>query len=114
MSAAASVGNIISLKRTMRPGRGAIADEVTQPGDLLRERDVAETLRIAPATVKDWRVRPDRYGLCPPYIKIGHVIRYRRSALMKFLAASEVDPHRRTRRKGREEHGNINHAAAVA
>jgi predicted DNA-binding transcriptional regulator AlpA len=63
---------------------------MTEPGELLHERDVAGLLGISRGTVKHWRARPDRYGPRPPYIKIGKIIRYPRSLLMKFLAEAEV------------------------
>ncbi len=57
---------------------------------LLTQAEVAEILRVSTETVKDWRLRPERYrGSRPPYIKLGRIIRYRKAALAAWLARYE-------------------------
>jgi hypothetical protein len=55
---------------------------------LLDEHQAAAVLHLKVATLRDWRQR--RCGL--PYVKLGRAVRYRRSDLADFLAASTVKP----------------------
>ena len=51
--------------------------------DVLTVAEVAELLRVKPLTVQRWHAR----GL--PYSKLGTVTRYRRSAVLDWVAANE-------------------------
>lgn len=52
---------------------------------LLTTTEAARLLNLSPDTIKDWRIRPARYGPRPPYIRIGRVIRYNWNDLLEFL-----------------------------
>jgi predicted DNA-binding transcriptional regulator AlpA len=52
------------------------------PRNLLRERQVAEWLRVSPSCLRMWRHRD--WG--PKYIKIGRSVRYRPEAVDEFIA----------------------------
>jgi hypothetical protein len=52
---------------------------------LLTEREAANMLRVAPRTLKDWRLRPWRGGAGPAYIKMGKLVRYRLRDLECYL-----------------------------
>lgn len=56
---------------------------------LLTETQVAELLQIKPATLKRWRWS----GIGPTFCKIGGSVRYKRSELERFIAASTNDAH---------------------
>ena len=56
-------------------------DTITKPDDLLDEQEAAELLRVKPGTLSVWR-STGRYRL--PFIKIGRLVRYRRSALIAW------------------------------
>lgn len=56
-------------------------DAITKPDDLLDEQEAAELLRVKPGTLSVWR-STGRYRL--PFIKIGRLVRYRRSALIAW------------------------------
>lgn len=47
-------------------------------------------LRVPVDTLTDWRYR----GKGPEYVRVGRAIRYRRSALTRWLAANTVRPTR--------------------
>jgi excisionase family DNA binding protein len=53
-----------------------------QNDPLLTEQQAAEMLGIKPTTLQVWRCN-QRYQL--PYIKVGRNVRYRASAVQKFL-----------------------------
>jgi hypothetical protein len=46
--------------------------------------EVAEALRVAPATLDDWR--SGRNGPPLPFLRFGRVIRYRRADIDKLIA----------------------------
>jgi excisionase family DNA binding protein len=54
---------------------------------LLTPAQAAEVLGVKPATLEVWRSNK-RHVI--PYIKVGRLVRYRRSALAAFLASREV------------------------
>jgi hypothetical protein len=54
---------------------------------LLTEVQAAEELGVEPVTLQVWR-STRRYDL--PYVKVGRLVRYRRSAIEQFLAARTV------------------------
>lgn len=53
-----------------------------QTHDLLDENSAAEFLSVAPGTLSVWR-STGRYAI--PFLKVGHLVRYRRDALEKWL-----------------------------
>lgn len=53
-----------------------------QTDPLLNEQQAAEVLGVKPTTLQVWR-STGRYAL--PYVKVGHLVRYRRSAIDAFL-----------------------------
>lgn len=57
-------------------------DSVTL-GDLIREVEAARTIKVAPATLRNWRA--DEIG--PPFVKLGHSVFYKRDIIEKFAAA---------------------------
>lgn len=58
---------------------------------LIDEKAVAEMLSLPLRTVQIWRIR----GIGPHYIKIGRNVRYIEEDIVKFVAASRVDPSHR-------------------
>ena len=58
--------------------------------ELLDERDASEILNVQPGTLSVWR-STGRYGI--PFVKVGHLVRYRRSDLETWLES-------RTRQNG--------------
>lgn len=57
--------------------------EIVQRGhDLLDEKKAAEFLSVAPGTLSVWR-SVGRYSI--PFLKVGHLVRYRRSDLEAWL-----------------------------
>lgn len=62
---------------------------MTDPNDyLLSERDVAAVLAVKPSAVESWR----RKGTGPEWIRVGRLVRYRRSAVERYLAENTVSP----------------------
>ena len=61
--------------------------------DLLDEKAAADFLQLSPGTLSVWR-STGRYGI--PFLKIGHLVRYRRSVLETWLES-------RTRSSGATE-----------
>ena len=57
---------------------------------LLKEKDVAELIDVHQVTLSVWR----RSGQGPEYIKIGKNVRYRRSAIEKWLEDRTITPRR--------------------
>lgn len=58
---------------------------------LLTEAELAEQLRVSPATIADWR-RPRNKGRGPEPVRIGHrIIRYRQSDVDAWLAARAAE-----------------------
>ncbi len=58
------------------------------PDPLLTQRHVAETCGCAETTVEKWR-QLDRG---PRYIKVGHLVRYRRQDVEDWLKSRTVEP----------------------
>jgi predicted site-specific integrase-resolvase len=57
--------------------------EIVQRGrDLLNEKAAADFLQLAPGTLSVWR-STGRYRI--PFVKVGHLVRYRREALESWL-----------------------------
>lgn len=54
---------------------------------LLSEKEASNFLRVKPQTLASWRI-VNAYGL--PYVKVGRLVRYRQSALEKFIASRTV------------------------
>ncbi len=50
--------------------------------DLLDEKAAADFLQLAPGTLSVWR-STGRYAI--PFLKVGHLVRYRREALETWL-----------------------------
>lgn len=50
--------------------------------DLLNEKAAADFLDVEPGTLSVWR-STGRYGI--PFVKVGHLVRYRRADLEKWL-----------------------------
>jgi excisionase family DNA binding protein len=59
---------------------------VTDP--LLTEQQAAEVLGVKPTTLQVWRCN-GRYAL--PYVKVGRLVRYRRSSVEQFLQQRTVE-----------------------
>jgi predicted DNA-binding transcriptional regulator AlpA len=59
--------------------------------ELLTEQQTAELLGVAPGTLTDWR--GSERG--PRYIKVGHLVRYRRSDVEQWLTERTIDPARK-------------------
>lgn len=57
------------------------------PSDLLTQNEAAAYLGLSPHTLEVWRCTK-RYEL--PYVKVGRLIRYRRSGLDAWLASRSV------------------------
>lgn len=55
---------------------------------LLIESEAAAILRLAPATLRDWRLR--KKG--PVYVKLGSLVRYREADLHEFADQRKVEP----------------------
>ena len=61
----------------------AASPEIAQRGhDLLDEKEAANFLTVEPGTLSVWR-STGRYAI--PFIKVGHLVRYRRTDLLAFL-----------------------------
>lgn len=72
----------------------AISPEIAQRGrDLLDEKAAADFLDLKPGTLSVWR-STGRYQI--PFVKIGHLVRYRRTDLEAWLES-------RTRSNGATE-----------
>lgn len=54
-------------------------------GNLLTTQEVAEKLRVSVSSVVGWRINQKRGG--PPFIKVGHHVRYDATELDKWLKA---------------------------
>ncbi len=61
--------------------------ELLTEDPLLDDREAARELKVQPQTLAVWR-STKRYPL--EYVKIGRAIRYRRSAVLAFIAAHTV------------------------
>jgi predicted DNA-binding transcriptional regulator AlpA len=64
-----------------------IAAGVGEADDLLDTRHLAAWLGMQPNTLEIWRRTNPRKG--PPYIKLGRMVRYKRSAVLAWLAQCE-------------------------
>ena len=60
----------------------SISEIIQRCRALLDEREAAEILDVAPGTLSVWR-STGRYKI--PFIKIGHLVRYRRTDLESWL-----------------------------
>lgn len=56
-------------------------------GGLVDRVQAAEVLMVKPATMADWALK----GFGPPMVKIGRLVRYRRSDLEKYLEERTVN-----------------------
>ena len=56
---------------------------------LMTPLEAAAFLNVRPQTLATWR-SSNRYGI--PYVKVGHVVRYRRSDLERWLKGQTVTP----------------------
>lgn len=54
--------------------------------DRLNNKEAAQYLGLKAATLNKWRV----YGEGPPFIKVGRLVRYRRSDLDAYLSGRRV------------------------
>jgi hypothetical protein len=66
----------------MRTATATSLDVARRERDLLDEKAAAEFLDLKPGTLSVWR-STGRYSI--PFLKIGHLVRYRRSALETWL-----------------------------
>ena len=66
----------------MQTATASLNELVQRTRDLLDERQAAEVLQVAPGTLSVWRSR-GRYKI--PFIKVGHLVRYRRGDLDAWL-----------------------------
>ena len=55
---------------------------------LLTEAEAAQMLTLAPATLRDWRLRHKG----PVYVKLGSLVRYREADLHEFADQRKVEP----------------------
>lgn len=55
----------------------------TFAGEWLDSRQLAAELGVAAVTLKSWRV----HGTGPDFVKVGRLVRYRRSAVERWLAS---------------------------
>ena len=67
----------------------SISEIVQRSRDLLDEKQAAEFLSVAPGTLSVWR-SVGRYSI--PFIKIGHLVRYRRTDLESCLRMFNPSP----------------------
>lgn len=58
----------------------------TEPDEALTAQEVARILRVTPAALRQWRYK--RVG--PPWIRLGKLVRYRRSDLTAWLAGFQA------------------------
>jgi phage terminase Nu1 subunit (DNA packaging protein) len=49
---------------------------------LIKSRELAGMLDVAPVTVRSWRMR----GIGPPFLKQGNLVRYRLSAVERWIS----------------------------
>lgn len=61
---------------------------VTQEESLLRPGEAAEFLRVAVATLKDWRGR--LHGIGPSFIRVGGRVRYSLRDLRRYVKSRTV------------------------
>lgn len=63
------------------------------PIELLTETEAAQILRVKPKTLQAWRFDKEGRGRTGPvYLKIGRLVKYRRSDLYAWLEKQVVDP----------------------
>ena len=60
--------------------------DLTNTDALLSPTDLARLVRVAPITLAGWRVQ----GRGPTYIKVGRLVRYRRSDVQGWLDGQRV------------------------
>lgn len=70
------------LRRFMEFNKMSLPEIVAAVHDLVDEREAAPIIGVKPATLSVWRTT-GRYNL--PYIKVGRLVRYRRSDLAAWL-----------------------------
>ncbi len=66
-----------------------MTEQATSTPELLTEREAAAILGVKSQTLAVWR-STRRYSL--RWHKIGHLVRYRRDELVRFIAEREVSP----------------------
>ena len=64
--------------------RGSFFIEVMQMDSLKNEQQTAKTLNVKVGTLRAWRHK----GEGPPFIKLGHAVRYSQKDLQRFVAAN--------------------------
>jgi len=52
---------------------------------LLNDKDAAQYVGLSVHTLRRWRVDPAKAESGPPFIKLGHSVRYRRTGLDDWL-----------------------------
>lgn len=65
-----------------------VPGEAGEEDELLTGRETSETLKVPEATLTDWRYR----GKGPEYVRVGRGVRYRRTAIDRWLEARTVRP----------------------
>ena len=66
-----------------KPERPNTLASLLNTAQLLREKDAAALLAVAPKTMRSWRTAGGQRG--PPYIKICGAVRYEVSDLLVFI-----------------------------
>jgi predicted DNA-binding transcriptional regulator AlpA len=54
---------------------------------LLKSKELAELLGFQESTLRQWRTE----GIGPPYLRLGHRVRYEFAVVTAWLAAHQVD-----------------------
>jgi hypothetical protein len=77
----------VSKKKAIaKIGHGIVSFDGAGIGQLLTVEEVAGLLRCSVSSLNKWRVA----GLGPPFVYIGHLVRYRAADLHAYIAARTV------------------------
>jgi len=58
---------------------------------MLREREVSELAGVSLQTLRNWRSDPRKRGRGPAYYKINGSVRYRLSAVLRWIEAGKIE-----------------------
>lgn len=61
--------------------------ETAADGEFMTTAELAEMMQTSPSNALAWR----RDGVGPPYVKVGRYVRYRRSAVERWIAEQETN-----------------------